>query len=151
MRMFTLLGTSWRRKAPYKEFWIMKAWTASTVSILAILAYAGPVIAEDAPAPAEAAAPAATAEPAKPAADVAPAEAKAAVAPATDQKTAGATDPEEKIICKRVEATGTRLRKGKVCKSEKYWRSIEKGAEDAMTGIERGNATGVGGESLPGG
>lgn len=76
-----------------------------------------------------------------------------AKAPATDAdakaKTASAS--EDPIVCKTVAATGTRIRKGRVCKPESAWRNIEKIAEDVMSGIERGASAGVGGQDVGGG
>ncbi len=54
---------------------------------------------------------------------------------------AAAGDP---VICKRFEATGTRLRKGKVCKKKSEWDQQEARADEIVKGIEKNSSTGVG-------
>ncbi len=60
---------------------------------------------------------------------------------------AAAEDP---MVCKTVEATGSRIRKGRVCKPKSVWDGYERRAEDMLKKIERDNSTGVG-DLLPGG
>jgi hypothetical protein len=84
---------------------------------------------------AEDAAPAAT-EPAAPAATE-PADSAATTA-ATDAAAQVADDP---IVCKRVEMTGTRLRKGKVCKPKSEWQGMSDDAKSMMKDHDRKSGT----------
>jgi hypothetical protein len=84
-----------------------------------------------------------TETPAAPAetASEAPLAAKAATQPAQV-----ADDP---IVCKRVEMTGTRLRKGKVCKPASEWRAMSDDAQSMMKDHDRKSSPGPGGQTLP--
>lgn len=57
-----------------------------------------------------------------------------------------ADDP---IVCKRVEITGSRLRKEKVCRKESEWRETSAAAQRLHRNIERKSSPGVGGQTLP--
>ena len=54
---------------------------------------------------------------------------------------AAASDP---VICKRFEATGSRLRKGKVCRKKSEWDQQEVRADEIVKGIEKNSSVGVG-------
>jgi hypothetical protein len=58
---------------------------------------------------------------------------------------------DEEIVCKKIQMTGTRLRKGKVCKSQKEWRELANSARDVMKRNDRKRSTQPGGETLIGG
>lgn len=62
-----------------------------------------------------------------------------------------ADDDEDPVVCKNVAVTGSRVLKGRVCKPQSVWDRREKAAKDLMKSVERGNSTGVGGQTLPGG
>ena len=50
-----------------------------------------------------------------------------------------ATDPDQKIKCRRVEVTGSLLKKGKVCRTVAEWRRIvESGNRTARAVVEEG-------------
>lgn len=52
---------------------------------------------------------------------------------------AAATDPDQKIKCRRVEVTGSLLKKGKVCRTVAEWRRIvESGNRTARAVVEEG-------------
>lgn len=74
---------------------------------------------------------------------------EAAIAPETTpvvtEKTVAHNAAADPVICKRFEQTGTRLRKGKVCRPTSTWKKLEKTAEDIVGQIEKGSATGIGG------
>lgn len=134
---------------------------ASILLTCSALAFGHPAVAEDVPPAVEspaaekaaeapqAAEAAASAASKADAAAAAPIAAPAAAADASAAATAAASgDEEDRIVCKRVETTGTRLRKSKVCKPVSFWRKLEKSADDTVAGIERGSSTGV--QDLPG-
>jgi hypothetical protein len=73
----------------------------------------------------------------------------AANGPAAAANTPQAGDDE--IVCKKIQMTGTRLRKGKVCKSQKEWRELANSARDMMKRNDRKRSTQPGGETLIGG
>jgi hypothetical protein len=56
---------------------------------------------------------------------------------------------DDRIVCKRVEQTGTRLRKGKVCKTLSQWRAQEAAARKILTDADKRGAPGPGGQTLP--
>lgn len=58
-----------------------------------------------------------------------------------------AQDDGEKVICKRIEDTGSRVRKTKVCHTKAEWDAKEKGAQDTLRGIQQKGVQ-PGGESL---
>ncbi|MGH8285032.1 MAG: hypothetical protein ACRETT_04620 [Steroidobacteraceae bacterium] len=67
---------------------------------------------------------------------------------------AASTTPSEEladdpIVCKRVEVTGSRLRKEKVCRKESEWRETSAAAQRLHRNIERKSSPGVGGQTLP--
>jgi hypothetical protein len=110
--------------------------TARFVNALAAaLIFCAPAIAEDQAPPADALRQAESADPS-------PADANKEIAKAT---TAAAKDP---VICKSVTATGSRVRKGRVCVAKSAWATGERNAKETMRGIERTNSTGVGGQAL---
>jgi hypothetical protein len=50
-----------------------------------------------------------------------------------------ATDPDQKIKCRKVEVTGSLLKKGKVCRTAAEWRRIvESGNRTARAVVEEG-------------
>ena len=63
---------------------------------------------------------------------------------ATAAKAATVAAADDPVICKRFEATGTRLRKGKVCKKKSEWNQQEARADEIVKGIEKNSSTGVG-------
>ena len=56
---------------------------------------------------------------------------------------------DDPIVCKRVEATGTRLGGGRLCKPKSFWRQHEKRAEEIMDGLQRASAAGLDGADDP--
>lgn len=56
---------------------------------------------------------------------------------------------EDPIVCRRVEVTGSRLRKEKVCRKESEWRETSAAAQRLHRNIERKSTPGIGGETLP--
>lgn len=49
-------------------------------------------------------------------------------------------DPKDRMICRRIEITGSLVKRGKVCKSAKEWdRITQRGNESARTVIESGS------------
>lgn len=70
---------------------------------------------------------------------------EAASAESVAQDADAAADP---IVCRRVEATGSRVRRGKVCHPKSVWDRHQKKADELVDAIERGNSTGVGGDGL---
>ena len=105
------------------------------------LAFGPPAVAED-EAPAIVSTDAAQSTEVPPVAD----SAKAAEAAKTAEVAKADEDP---VICKNVAVTGSRILKGKVCKPQSVWDRREKAAKDLMKTVERGNSTGVGGQTLP--
>lgn len=55
---------------------------------------------------------------------------------------------EDKLICKRLEETGTRLRKHKVCRTESEWEAQAKAAQEFAKSNER--RSGTQGRGIPG-
>lgn len=82
-------------------------------------------------------------------AQTAPAQsAPAAAKPASAEK---ADAQKERMICRRVEVTGSLVKRGKVCKSSSEWaRIIERGNDNARRTIESGMAC-AGGPTCNGG
>ncbi|MFZ2507068.1 MAG: hypothetical protein WAW79_01155 [Steroidobacteraceae bacterium] len=64
-------------------------------------------------------------------------------------RVATAAAVEDPLVCKKVEATGSRIRKGKVCKPKSEWDGYERRAEDMLKKIERDNSTNVPDPILP--
>lgn len=59
---------------------------------------------------------------------------------------------DNEIVCKKIQVTGSRVRKEKVCKSQREWREIAAAARAMMKRNDRKSSTQPGGESLiPGG
>jgi hypothetical protein len=79
--------------------------------------------------------------------------AKPAVAAATNadsvvtQDASAATD--DPVICKKIDVTGSRVRKEKICRTKSQWVADTKAAKDFVKGVERGTASQPGGEGLP--
>lgn len=71
---------------------------------------------------------------------------------AADDKVAAAEAAEENpVVCKRVAVTGSRVKKEKVCRTQREWETYTQRAKEYMRGIERGGAHQPGGEALPSG
>jgi len=98
-----------------------------------ILALATAELAAD-PAPPETSA--AKAEPAS----AEPPVAEAAKADPADKQEASAA-AEDPVICKKVEVTGSRIRKEKVCRTRSQWAGDTRAAKDFVRGVERGGAS----------
>jgi len=113
---------------------------------------------EAAPAPATATAVESPAAEAPPAADIAPAtaaptgqpqaDANAVKPPSTEEAavpTAKAAQPatsdDDAIICKQVEVFGSRVRRGKLCRTKKEWQMETQSAKDFSKAIQKGSAT----------
>lgn len=79
----------------------------------------------------------------------------AAAAVADDQAPAPPTQAEaadeSPVVCKRVAVTGSRVKKEKICKTEREWETYSQRAKEFMRGIERRGTTQPGGEGLPSG
>jgi hypothetical protein len=95
-------------------------------------------------------------EPAPPATEAKQAAAPAAATqPSTGMTANAAADDklaDDPVVCKRVQVTGSRVRKTKVCRPESEWRRTAEEAQAMMKKIERKSSPGVGGETLqPGG
>lgn len=73
----------------------------------------------------------------------------AAAAYADPPKTASAEGDEEKLICKTVQQTGSRLRKQKECLTAEDWRARREQTQKTMRDNERRNTAGPGGQTLP--
>lgn len=58
-------------------------------------------------------------------------------------------NPDDEIICKKVEVFGSRVRKSKLCRTKKEWKLEAQAAKDFTKGIDKGTAAQPGGESLP--
>lgn len=56
-------------------------------------------------------------------------------------------DEGEKVVCKRIEDTGSRVRKTKVCHTKAEWDAQEKGAQETLRGIQQKGVQ-PGGDSL---
>ena len=87
-------------------------------------------------------------------AQTAPAQTDIAKAAPAATKTASADKTgaaKERMICRRVEVTGSLVKRGKVCKSSSEWaRIIERGNDNARRTLESGMAC-AGGPSCNGG
>lgn len=82
----------------------------------------------------------------------APAALAADPAPAAGEKVAAAEAADENpVVCKRVAVTGSRVKKEKICKTQREWEAYSQRAKDYMRGLERGGAHQPGGEGLPSG
>lgn len=53
------------------------------------------------------------------------------------------------IRCRRVQVTGTRVKKGKVCKPESEWRRMQEDARAMMKDVARKASPQPGGQNLP--
>ena len=116
------------------------------------LSLAANVLAEEPPLPSESSAPPPVESRPADAAD-APAQpnavenaAQTASEPADSAATTAATDAaaqvaDDPIVCKRVEMTGTRLRKGKVCKPKSEWQGMSEDAKSMMKDHDRKSGT----------
>lgn len=60
-----------------------------------------------------------------------------------------AASGDDKIVCKKFDTTGSRLRKKKVCRTEAQWRETRQNAQEALKAGDRRNSVGPGGQSLP--
>jgi hypothetical protein len=58
---------------------------------------------------------------------------------------------ESPVVCKRVAVTGSRVKKEKVCKTQRQWDAYSQRAKEFMRGIERRGTTQPGGEGLSSG
>lgn len=56
---------------------------------------------------------------------------------------------ESPVVCKRVAVTGSRVKKEKVCKTQRQWDAYSQRAKEFMRGVERGGSHQPGGEGLP--
>lgn len=135
----------------------------SLVGLCLVLALTSVALAnDDAPPPADTAAPPpaeTTAAPPSDAEDVATSDMAAESQPETpavakaETDAAAATPSEEladdPVVCKRIQVTGTRLRKEKVCRKESEWRETSAAAQRLHRNIERKSTPGIGGETLP--
>jgi hypothetical protein len=71
---------------------------------------------------------------------------------AAEEKVAAADAAEENpVVCKRIAVTGSRVKKEKVCKTQREWNAGTQRAQEFMRGIERGGSHQPGGEGLPSG
>ncbi|BCW90257.1 hypothetical protein sos41_34250 [Alphaproteobacteria bacterium SO-S41] len=61
--------------------------------------------------------------------------------------TAAAAEEEDTVVCKKIQDTGSRVRRTKVCKTKSEWNAAEKGAQDTMRGIQQKGVQ-PGGDSL---
>lgn len=62
------------------------------------------------------------------------------------QETVVATDPDQKIKCKRIEVTGSLVRKERVCKTVAEWRALqESGNQNARDIVDHGRGRPSGG------
>ena len=73
----------------------------------------------------------------------------AAAAYADTPTTAPAEAEQEKLICKTVQKTGSRLRKQKECLTAEDWRARREQTQKTMRDNERRNTAGPGGQTLP--
>lgn len=92
---------------------------------------------------------AAAATAAAPAADaVTPA--PVATAPKAESATAQTTpNPDDEIICKKIDVFGSRVRKAKLCRTRKEWNLEAQAAKDYTKGVDKGTAAQPGGQALP--
>ncbi len=67
------------------------------------------------------------------------------VSPAPAANAAG----ENPIVCKRVAVTGSRVKKEKICRTQREWETHTQRAQEYMRSIERGGSRQPGGEGLP--
>ena len=88
---------------------------------------------------ADAVAPAPVATPPTPASEAAQ---TLAAAPSTP-------NPDDEIICKKIEVFGSRVRKSKLCRTRKEWKLEAQAAKDFTKGIDKGTSAQPGGEALP--
>ncbi len=101
------------------------------------------------------AASAATATPAAAAAATAPAAdavapAPVATAPKAENATAQTTpNPDDEIICKKIDVFGSRVRKAKMCRTRKEWQLESQAAKDYSKGVDKGTSMQPGGQALP--
>lgn len=80
----------------------------------------------------------------------APAALAADPAAAAEEKVAAAEAAEENpVVCKRLAVTGSRVKKEKVCKTQREWETHSQRAKEFMRGVERGGSHQAGGETLP--
>lgn len=68
---------------------------------------------------------------------------------AGEESTAPAAGAQEKLICKKVQQTGSRLRSQKVCLTEADWRAKRLQSQQYLQDNERRRAAGPGGAALP--
>ncbi len=68
--------------------------------------------------------------------------------PAAPGPAASATE-DNPVVCKRVAVTGSRVKKEKICKTQREWDTYTQRAKEYMRGIERGGTHQPGGEGLP--
>ena len=54
-------------------------------------------------------------------------------------KTAESADP---VVCRKIAVTGSRLRKGEVCRPRSVWEKHEQRAKDFLKDVDRRNSTG---------
>ena len=73
--------------------------------------------------------------------------AEEATAPQPAAATAAVADEDDTVVCKKIQDTGSRVRRTKVCKTKSEWNAAEKGAQDTMRGIQQKGVQ-PGGESL---
>lgn len=90
-----------------------------------------------------------------PAASAARAESAAPPAPAPEpsgDRPATASEAEENpVVCKRVAVTGSRVKREKICKTQREWDVYNQRAKEFMRGVERGGSHQPGGQGLSSG
>lgn len=72
----------------------------------------------------------------------APASACDDAAAAQVAKTAESADAADPVVCRKVAVTGSRLRKGEVCRPRSVWEKHEQRARDFLKDVDRKNSTG---------
>lgn len=77
-----------------------------------------------------------------------PAVAEVANADSAAKPEAAAT-MDDPVICKKIDVTGSRVRKEKICRTKSQWAGDTKAAKDFVRGVDRGTASQPGGEGLP--
>ena len=65
---------------------------------------------------------------------------------AADTPPASAPSDDDKIVCKRYQETGSRVRRKEICKTRAEWRAEQEGAKEFMKDVERRGSTQPGGE-----
>lgn len=70
-------------------------------------------------------------------------EAESAAATAATAESTEADDAEDQVVCRKIEVTGSRLRRGKVCRPRSVWEKHEQQAKEFLKDVDRRNSIGT--------